>query len=319
MARERGALEKKLKNAKMSAAEKAKQLAAFNKAAQEQANSLNQQIAGLQGNLADAQARADASERAKTKLAGDMARERAEFEGKLKGANLSVQEKARQLAEFNQKARDREAAAGREIASLRGDLADAQEKANARAKLANEIASALRKAGVDANVNGQTGDVTVSFGKDYFDSGSSQLKPTMAQVLQKFIPKYSESLFKDPKIAEKITSVDIIGFASPTYQNRYVDPHSLNPEDKAAVKYNLDLSYKRASSIFEYMFDTNKIQYKNQKQLLGLVKVTGRSFFNEGRAPAGAVPGMSQKEFCTKFDCKQSQKVIIKFNMDDKK
>ena len=50
-----------------------------------------------------------------------------------------------------------------------------------------------------------------------------------------------------------------------------------------------------------------------------LVKVTGRSFFTEGRAPAGAIPGMSQKEFCRKFDCKQSQKVIIKFNMDDKK
>ena len=266
LARERGALEKKLKNAKMSALEKANQLAAFNKAAQEQQKVLSGKIASLQGEMNDVKAKAD-----------------------------------------------------REIAGLKDDLSAAQEKANARAKLAKEIAQALKSAGVDANVNAQTGDVMISFGEDYFDAGSAKLKPTMAQVLEKFIPKYSESLFKDPKIADKISSVDIVGFASPTYKGKYVDPQSLNPDDKSAVKYNLDLSYKRASSIFDYMFDTKKIQYKNQKQLLSLVKVTGRSFFAEGRAPAGVTPGMSQKEFCKKVDCNQAQKVIIKFNLDDKK
>jgi outer membrane protein OmpA-like peptidoglycan-associated protein len=251
--------------------------------------------------------------------AAGLAKEKAAFEAKLAAANMGAAEKAAQLAEFNRQAKEKSDALGKEISGLKGELAEAQAKADARAKLSREIAQALKAAGVQADVNPNTGDVTISFGGDYFDSGSSALKPTMASVLQKFVPKYSESLFKDPKIASKITSVDIVGFASPTYQNKYIDPQSLDPEDQKAAKYNLDLSYKRARSIFDYMFDTKKINYKNQKQLLPLVKVTGRSFFTEGRTPSGAVPGMSQKEFCQKFDCKQSQKVIIKFNMDDKK
>jgi hypothetical protein len=141
----------------------------------------------------------------------------------------------------------------------------------------------------------------------------------MMDVLKKFVPKYSESLFKDKKISEKITSVEIVGFASPTYKGKYIDPLSLSPEDQKAAKYNLDLSINRARSIFEYMFDTKKITYNNQQQLLSLVKVSGRSFFSEGRAPAGVTPGMDQKKFCSMVDCKQAQKVIIKFNMDDKK
>jgi myosin heavy subunit len=248
-----------------------------------------------------------------------MAAEKAAFDAKLNAEKLSGAEKAKQLAEFNRQAQEKNAAMGAEIAGLKGDLAEAQAKANAREKLSKDIANALKQAGIDANVNAATGDVMISFGNDYFDSGSAELKKTMADVLKKFVPKYSETLFKDPKIASKITSVDIVGFASPTYKGKYIDPQSLSPEDQQAAKYNLDLSYKRARAIFDYMFDTKTITYKNQRELLPLVKVTGRSFFAGDRAPAGAVPGMSQKEFCKKFDCKQSQKVIIKFNMDDKK
>jgi myosin heavy subunit len=248
-----------------------------------------------------------------------MAQEKAAFNSKLKAAKLTAQEKAKQLAEFNSQVKAKDKAVAEKIAALQSDLADAQERANARAKLSKDIADALKKAGVDADVNANTGDVTIAFGKDYFDNDSSHLKKSMAEVLRKFVPKYSESLFKDPKIANKITSVDIIGFASPTFQGKYIDPQSLDGKDQEAAKYNLDLSYKRARAIFDFMFDTKKISYKNQRKLLPLVKVTGRSFFTEGRAPAGVVPGMGQKDFCKKVDCKQAQRVIIKFNMDDKK
>src|SRR5690606_10709200 len=113
------------------------------------------------------------------KLSAEMAKEKADFEKKLANANLSVQEKAKQLAEFNQKAKEKADAFNKEISDLKGNLAEAQARANARAKLAKEIATALKSAGVDANVNAQTGDVTISFGQDYFDSGSSNLKPSM--------------------------------------------------------------------------------------------------------------------------------------------
>lgn len=341
MEREKKEFEQKIKSARISSAEKARQLENFKRQVKEKNEVLNNQVKNLQDEITKAEARESAQVAENKNLSqkleqtvgqyenqikkmqeshsDKMERERAQFDQKLKQANLTVQEKAKKLAEFNKQAREKDEKLGREIASLKGDLNEARNKANARAKLSKEIAQALRNAGIEADVNPNTGDVLISFGKDYFDNGSSMLKPNMLDVLNKFVPKYSESLFKDPKIADKITSVEIIGFASPTYQGKYIDPHSLSPEDQKAAKYNLDLSYRRARSIFDYMFDTKKIEYKNQKQLLSLVKVTGRSFFTEGEAPQEATPGMSQKEFCMKFDCKKAQKVVIKFNMDDKK
>jgi myosin heavy subunit len=348
MAREKAEFDNKIKSANLTAKEKAKQLEDFNRKVKEKDAAMSKQMASLKNDLEETQAREMAKAGEAEKLAKDlantskklentvgqyegqiknmqgaheakMAREKAAFEGKLAAANLSGQEKARQLAEFNRQAKEKDARLGQEIAGLKGSLAEAQTRANARAKLSKEIATALKNAGVDADVNPNTGDVTISFGKDFFDSGSSELKNSMAGVLKKFVPKYSESLFKDKNIAEKITSVEIVGFASPTYGGKYIDPLSLNPEDQKAAKYNLDLSFQRARSIFDYMFDTKKIEYQNQKKLLSLVKVSGRSFFNEGRAPAGVTPGMDMKTFCKQVDCKQAQKVIIKFNMDDKK
>lgn len=359
MARERAAFEGKIAAEKMSASEKQRQLAAFNKAAKLKDEQVARQLQNLKSDLENSKGQLAIEQKEKEGLSAKlaqttaeyeaqvkslqqgheakMARERAAFENKIAAEKLSGSEKEKQLAAFNKAAKEKDDqmarqlrnlkddleksrnVATREIASLKGDLAEAEAKANARAKLAKEIANSLKKAGVTADVNTKTGDVTVSFGEDYFDNDSAQLKGTMAEVLRKFIPLYSENLFKDKNIADKITSVEILGYASPTYKSKYVDPHSLDPEDQKAAKYNLDLSYKRARSIFDYIFDKNKIEYVNQKKLLPLVKVAGKSFFSEEKIPDGIAPGMNQREFCRKVDCKKSQKVIIKFNMDDTK
>lgn len=334
-------LEKAQKTSKITKEKAYKEIAALKRKGQEQIEKLNRENAQIQEALSKTSVALSQKESENQELSQELTNKKAQFEQeianlqrehderlakergalekKLKSAKMSAEQKAKELAEFNKAAQAQAKQLESQIAGLQTNLAEAREKAGAREKLAKNIADALKKAGVDADVNEKTGDVTISFGKDYFDNGSAQLKMSMAEVLEKFVPKYSESLFRDPKIAEKITSVDIVGFASPTYKGKYIDPQSLDPNDKAAAKYNLDLSYKRASSIFDYMFDTKKIQYKHQKELLSRVKVTGRSFFAEGRAPAGVTPGMSQKEFCAKVDCNQAQKVIIKFNMDDKK
>jgi seryl-tRNA synthetase len=106
-----------------------------------------------------------------------MAKDKAAFDAQLQAANLSAAEKARQLGEFNKQAQAQKDSLGKEIAALKGDLAEAQAKANAREKLSQDIAKALKNAGVEAEVNANTGDVTISFGKDYFDSGSAELHP----------------------------------------------------------------------------------------------------------------------------------------------
>ncbi len=233
-------------------------------------------------------------------------------------AQSKLQSLSGELSDTKSRAQAERQEMGQKISSLSGDLDKAREQLNAKRKLANDIAKNLKKAGVNADVNKETGDVLISFGDDYFAAGSSSVNPSMQKVLEKFMPKYAESLFHDKAIADKIGSVEIVGYASPTYQGKFVDPKSLSPSDKKAVKYNLDLSYKRASAIFDHVFDTNKLKFKNQDKLLGLVKVTGRSFFAEGEKLQNVKNGMPQKEFCKQYDCEKSQKVIIKFNLEDK-
>jgi hypothetical protein len=137
----------------------------------------------------------------------------------------------------------------------------------------------------------------------------------MEETLNQFMPIYTKSLFKDERIANKINSVEIVGFASPTYRGKYIDPKSLSVNDRAAVNYNMDLSYNRAKSIFNHIFDKRKMEYKYQKKLLPLVKVSGRSFLSEDIKGRDLASGISQKEFCNQYDCKKAQRVIIKFNL----
>jgi myosin heavy subunit len=276
-------------------------------------------------------------------------REKAQFDSEIKKQQLTAQARAQKLAQFRKDAQAKQAQLAQEIASMEAqaekvqsdldktllaknelaqkaqqlegsnknlsrDVARLKEIADAKNKVIRKIASNLKNAGIDAEVDGKSGDVIISFGEEYFDSGKASLKPGMEQVLRKFMPAYSSSLLSDPETADKINSIEIVGFASPTYKGKYVDPKSLKAGNKEAMNYNLDLSYYRARSIFDYVFDTNKMQYQHQKDLLPIVKVTGRSFLAEGENPQDAA-NLSQKVYCQKYDCKKSQRVMIKFNM----
>ncbi|MBC7397406.1 MAG: hypothetical protein H7333_08180 [Bdellovibrionales bacterium] len=277
---------------------------------------------------------------------------KADFEGALGRERLSAAEKARRLGEFAAAAKAREGdlakqlgslgqqvksaqdrasqaevEKGRAVASAEGlaktnanlsaDLKRAQELANARSELAKRIKGELARAGLKGTVDGKTGDVTLSFGEEYFDTGSSDLKPQMRDTLKKFMPGYSKSLFSDQKIAKNIDNVEIIGFASSTYRGRYVPPDSLNPSDREAINYNLKLSFNRADSIFRHIFDTNKMSFEHQRDLLPKIKVVGRGYLPEGKTSGEIPAGIDEKTFCAKYNCKQAQKVIIKFKLKD--
>ena len=285
---ERSALEKQLEGEKASAAEKLSRLADFkNKVASEKA-ALDKQLASLKDEVGKAKGEAD----------------------QLKGALANAQkDHGKYLNAIGQLEKDK--------AGLSGDLQRAQAIIEAKKKLAKKIADNLAKNGIKAGVDGKTGDVTIQFGDEYFDTGRSDLKPNMREVLQKFVPTYSKSLLEDEKVAKEISSVEIIGFSSPTYKGRYVDPQSLDENDRAAVSYNLDLSYNRAKSIFSYIFDKKAMTYQHQKDLLPLVKVTGRSFLAEEVKGRDIASGIEVKDYCAKHNCSKSQKVIIRFNLKD--
>ncbi len=246
------------------------------------------------------------------------------FEKALKREKLSKAQIKKRQQEFQKQAKQKEKELAKKLAGLNTkvettekELKKARELLKAREKLAKQIIKNFKKEGIKAGVDEKTGDVLLTFGDQYFDTGRASLKGGMIEKLKKFIPIYAKSLMEDPKTAEKIDSVEIVGFASPTFKGKYVDPRSMDEETKTAVNYNLQLSFDRAKSIFNYMFDKSKMDYRYQGDLRPLVKVTGRSFLAEDIEGRSIASSLSRKEYCEKFDCKKSQRVIIKFSLKD--
>ena len=156
----------------------------------------------------------------------------------------------------------------------------------------------------------------LDFGQTFFENDSSQLKDEMRKILKKAMPVYSKSLFGNVNVAEKISSVEVIGFASPTYRGKFVDPNSSKPDDIDAMKYNMDLSYKRAKSIFNYILDDKEMAFEHKNSLVPNLTVSGRSFLELMKMNRSVA---SAEDYCKKNDCKKSQRVIIKFSMNRKK
>ena len=198
------------------------------------------------------------------------------------------------------------------------ELQKALELARNRQDVAQRIKDDFAKAGIIAEVDKSTGDVILDFGNDYFDTDSYKLKPGMRTTIRRAIPVYASSLFDRESATADISSIEIIGFASPTYAGKPVNPNSLSLTNRKAVNYNLDLSYARARSIFEFVFDTQKIKFKHQDAMLPLIKVTGSSFFTEQVDP-NDTGQLSRAEFCRLYNCLESQRVIIKFGLTEKR
>ncbi len=285
---QRGALEKALDAEKASAQEKAQRLSEFKANADKERADLDKKLGDLKGEVANAQ-----------KAASDA-------KGALADAKKDHDKYLSSIKDLKEK-----------NAGLKGDLGRAKELADAKIRIADKIAKNLEKNGIRAGVDPKNGDVTINFGDEYFDTGKSDLKENMKNILKKFIPTYSKSLFDDKNVAKEILSVELVGFSSPTYKGKYVDPQSLAEGDRAAVAYNLDLSYYRAKSIFSYIFDQKTMTYDYQKELLPIVKVTGRSFLAEEVKGRTIASGLSHKDYCAQHNCEKSQKVIIRFNLKD--
>ena len=224
----------------------------------------------------------------------------------LGGAKAELEDAAKNLGE-----------AESELAATSGELQKALEIAKDRLDVAQRIKDDFAKAGISADVDSGTGDVILDFGKDYFDTDSHRLKSGMRKTIREAIPVYAKSLFDSTSESTEISSVEIIGFASPTYGGKPVDPTELSAANQTAVNYNLDLSYERAKSIFEYVFDTRKIKFKYQDSMLPLIKVTGRSFFTE-EVNVEDTGNLTREEFCQQYNCYESQRVIIKFGLTKK-
>lgn len=300
----------------------------------------NKQVAKLQNEFSD-----------------QAARDRAKFQQELAKERVTGAEKAKREAAFRAQAAQKEKDLGQKLATLSKDLAEkegalgknqeklaragqeikgqaarikegeallakARAEADARKQISKDIKEGFKKAGVEADVNENTGEVVINFGDVYFDNDSAKLKDKMKETLKKAMPVYSKSLLGNQKISQKISAIEIIGFASPTYKGKYVDPQNLDAQTgHTAMEHNLDLSFRRAKEIFNFVTDHKKLEFEHQKSMLPLMKVTGKSFLAEKlpEARSLATGEAKSKDFCSIHDCRKAQRVIIKFSFEDKK
>ncbi|HWU44666.1 MAG TPA: hypothetical protein VN132_14540 [Bdellovibrio sp.] len=273
-------------------------------------------LQSMKGKLGEAQNQLGAAQNQLSDTKGQLANSQgklASMAGQLNSAKGALSDAKGKLADAQGKLASTEGA----LSATQGQLAKAKAEIEARKAVADEIKKGFAKAGVKAEIDGQTGDVVLDFGQAYFENGSDRLKQEMKGVLEKAMPIYSKSLFGNPKVSDKISAVEVIGFASPTYQGRFIDPSSSKPEDKEALKYNMDLSYRRANAIFSYMLDDGNLKFDHQRDLLARMKVSGRSFLEVMKVQNRNVA--TAAEFCKQNDCKKAQRVIIRFSMDQKK
>lgn len=183
--------------------------------------------------------------------------------------------------------------------------------------IAQGIAKAFKEANLDATVDPKTGEVSLNFEEAYFKMGSHRLTKKMKAKLRQVLPIYANSVFNDKAKLDRIANFEIIGYSSPIFGSKYVNPKELSAKNYWALNYNLDLSYRRARSVFKYIFNPYKAKkFDKKQQMFHMTKVSGRSYL-EGRVPSSMPKKkrLSWKKYCKKYDCEGQQKVVIKFNL----
>lgn len=232
--------------------------------------------------------------------------------------NELTEEKERLVRSTAAEIQDLKNSKDREISSLQAKYQEA--KSGLRKQIASSIAGSLKAKGISADVDGATGDVTVKFTNAYFDYNSSTLKDEMKKEIEAFIPIYAASLFENKRFASSISSVEIVGSASPSYNGKYINPRAVaSVDEQNAMNYNLDLSYRRAKKIFEHTFFSKNFKFAHKEEMMPIVKVTGTGYL-QALEELKELPSPEQnkeKGFCGTYNCQAYQKVTLKFNLKD--
>ncbi|WP_198295338.1 OmpA family protein [Bacteriovorax sp. DB6_IX] len=212
------------------------------------------------------------------------------------------------------------------------------QKKNLRANIAKNLARKFRENKIDAKVDPKTGNVTLLMDKNLlFETNSARLSKFAKAKLKQIIPVYSDVLFSDGQIKEKIESFNVEGHASPNFLSGPVDPFSSKPQ---AYNYNLNLSSRRALAITNYIYG-HKLRFPHKYYMRNVTKSIGYGFTRPvllsqrideevedimnpkgilvaDRAPASIpVPLANPDLKCGKYSCSLSQRVELSFTLKD--
>ncbi|MGI0482596.1 OmpA/MotB family protein [Geminocystis sp. CENA526] len=128
----------------------------------------------------------------------------------------------------------------------------------------------------------KTGDITLP-NEILFDEGSYQLKPQGRSFLKEFIPAFSETIFADDLISSQVSLIIIEGHTS----------------SKGSEKDNMELSFKRALAVTEYI---NSIEFPDKDKFKQKLLAAGRGEISANQ----------------EFDSPDDRKVVFRFQFKRK-
>lgn len=158
-----------------------------------------------------------------------------------------------------------------------------------RARIIEELRDELRRAGLDAAVDRNTGAIVFT-GTVLFDTGRNELKDSGKELLNAFIPIYIRTLMRE--------------------ENRdYVGEIIIEGHTDTSGEYlrNLELSQERALAVASYCLsgEMTRITAQEKRMLQEIITVNGRSFADPVYKEDGSV------------DMNASRRVVFKFRMKD--
>ena len=136
-------------------------------------------------------------------------------------------------------------------------------------KAVEELAEQLKEADINAEVDKMTGDIKIS-DLELFEVNSWTLSQKGKDYLDKLVPIYVNTIFKNPELNENIANIIVQG---------HTDSQSfagITAKDEQFTR-NMELSLKRANSVAEYMFKT-QFDKTHSEDLRNKLVVEGRSF-----------------------------------------
>lgn len=222
---------------------------------------------------------------------------------------------------------DKIAALEKAKGDLEGKVGELNRKAGLRKSIGDSLRDAFAKNGINAKVDPKTGEVIIQFRTAYYEFDSARLKKEMKEIIDRVIPVFAKTLLSNDEYSDNIASFEIVGFASPIYKGVIIDDVT-SPLGKESLGYNMNLSYRRAKSIFDYIFRSGGREFEHKNDMLRITKVSSLSHIvsrlnKKKRQPASTVETEPKEELskgralCEEYTCSDWQKVAIRINLVD--
>jgi outer membrane protein OmpA-like peptidoglycan-associated protein len=229
----------------------------------------------------------------------------------LKGLHDKSQGEAQKLKGILEETQLKMRDLGRALMDMKGKL---------RSSVADSLKRKFGNQNLNVNVDKDSGNITLLMDDNFlFQKNSHELSDKAQETLGKIAPIYSEVIFGDQQIKERIEKIEITGHASPSYKKNYVDPKKDHPD---AYAYNMRLSAMRAASIANFLVGKKIGNYHFKEHLRESIYAVGRSYISpvektNNLSRGIAAEGETFKEVCGPYDCELSQRVEIGFRLKE--